>query len=162
MTRNTTTNAKTMGNSETQKLRTLQDSIEALPDPSTVWSWSDGLDAVGPSELEKLKAAGAVERVSSDWWRVPPRIAAYVHRVYGTEPSGSKGQDTLPVGRLVPAMDRADTGIDKKRGRQVTLDGGPVTIDVHDRTGDGDGETHPSECSGQLDVRAAIEIARGS
>lgn len=150
-------------NSVTQRLRALQNSIEQLPDPGTLWAWDDGLDAIGPSALEKLKAIDAVEKVGDQWWRVPPRIAAYVERVYDVEPSGSVGQDTLPVGRLVPDMDRVDESSLSStvtRGRQVTLNGDPVTRDVH--ADDDDERIRPSEWPGQLNVSEAIELAAAS
>jgi len=123
------TRETTLGNSTRQKLRTLQDDIEALPAPGKVWEWQDGLDAVGPSALEKMKYIDAVERVGENWWRVTPRVAEWMSRVHDVEPDGKTGQDTLPSGQIIPGFDRRGTSNSRSPGRQVTLDGDPVQVE---------------------------------
>jgi len=158
------TRKTTLGNAEAQKLRCLQDAVEALPDPSTVWKWSDGLDVVGPSQLSSLEDIDAIEQVGRSrdgWWRVTPRVSDWMRRVHNVEPSGTRGQETLPTGRIIPGFDTRESSVcTRRRGRQVTLTGDPVTRDLH--SDNGNERRPPSDWPGQLDVFEAIRLTRGS
>jgi len=105
-----------------------QDAVSRLPPVGTLWSWSDAVDAVGASVLQRLETAGLVERMCRDWWSATDELAGHMMTNHSVtlEVAGGLGQEVFDVpGR--PGTSRSGrsnpAGIRVTSGRQLTLSG---------------------------------------